>query len=119
VNKEAKKLIQQISVCSKVAQTLETEGWKEIIEPIIDKMITDILGGKIGDTWCSGKLDRAKTEEKREFYIGAKQALIDLIGRIKFHKTTLPVLEERLKEMKKPPKYRMPMEDTKYAPSKE
>lgn len=79
----------------------------------------DIVGGKVGDTWISGKLDRAKTDEKREFYIGAKQALIELIGRIKFHKTQLPLLEERLKEMKKPAKYRMPMEDTRYAPDKE
>jgi len=117
-SQEEKKLGKQISICQQVIETLDTDGWINIIEPLIDRSIIDMVGGKIGDTWISGKLDRAKTEEKREFYIGYKQALIDLIGRIKFHKAQLPILEERIKDIaiERTAKFRVPMSDTKYKP---
>jgi hypothetical protein len=116
---EQKKLSKQMSICQKVYMTLTSEGWRDIIEPLIDRMIIDVAGGKIGDTWVSGKLDKARTDERREFYIGYKQALIDLLGRAKFHITQLPLLEEKMKQLSSDlnPKFRQPMvEDTRYAP---
>jgi hypothetical protein len=116
VNKKILQLSKQRSICQKVVETLKTDGWKEIIEPIIDKHIIDVLGGKIGDTWVSGKLCKAKTDEKREYYIGYKQALIDLVGRIKFHVKEYQRLEDEIKSLSIEVEqgYRMPMEDTRY-----
>lgn len=105
------------SVCEKVIETLDTDGWKDIIEPIIDRAIIDVVGGKIGDTWIGGKLDKAKTDERREYYIGYKQALIDLHGRVKFHVTEYKRLEDELRFLQttENDNYKMPMEDTRYA----
>ena len=113
-----KKLNRDITICQKVAETLNTPGWKDIIEPILDKMIIDILGSKVNGTWYSGKVDRARSEEKREFYIGAKQALIDFHNRIYNHIRQIPIIEEQLKELIKDSErgYRVPMEDTRYNP---
>ena len=83
VEQRVNELNQAVSICNKVKTTVDTEGWKEIVEPMIDKMITDITGCKMQNgRWHGGLLDRARKEEKREFYIGYKQALIDLHRRI-------------------------------------
>jgi len=113
-----KKLSRDMAICQKVADTLATPGWKDIIEPILDKMIMDTLGGKVNGTWYSGKVDRARSDEKREFYIGAKQALIDLHNHIYNHVRQMPIIEEQLKELVKDNErgYRVPMEDTRYNP---
>jgi len=118
IGEEQKKLTKQITICQKVYMTLSSDGWRDIIEPLIDRMIIDIAGGKIGDTWVSGKLDKARTDERREFFIGYKQALIDFIGRTKFHVTQLPLLEEKMKQLSadRVPKFSQPMVDTRYAP---
>lgn len=116
---EQKKLSKQIGVCQKVYLTLTSEGWRDILEPLLDRMIIDVAGGKIGDTWVSGKLDKARSDERREFFIGYKQALIDFIGRAKFHITQLPLLEEKMKQLASDlePKFRQPLvEDSRYAP---
>lgn len=112
------KISRDITICQKVKDTVDSAGWKDIISPILDKMIIDILGGKVGENWLSGKVDRARSEEKREFYIGAKQALIDFHNRVMNHVRQLPILEEQLKVLKqdRDKGYRVPMEDTRYNP---
>jgi hypothetical protein len=117
VNAEEKRLNQQLSICRDLKLTLDSAGWKNTIGPLIDRLITEVAGGKLGDTWVSGKLDRARKDEKREFYIGFKQALIELHGRIMFHSQQIPVIEERLKSLQldKQEKYRVPLvDDTRY-----
>jgi hypothetical protein len=112
------RLNRDITICQKVKETVDSAGWKEIISPILDKMIIDILGGKIKEHWLSGKVDRARSEEKREFYIGVKQGLIDFHNRVMNHIRQLPILEEQLKVLKqdRDKGYRVPMEDTRYNP---
>lgn len=111
VNESEKKLNKSLSICRAVKETIDSDGWKNTIGPLIDKMIIDVVGGKIGDDWVSGKLDRAKKEERREFYIGYKQALIDLHGRTMFHVQQLPMIEDNLKVLQKDKeeRYRVPL----------
>jgi hypothetical protein len=124
INESEKRLNRDVVICRAVKETVEGDGWKNTIAPLIDKMIIDIVGGKIADVWASGKLDRAKKEERREFYIGYKQALIDLHGRVMSHLVQLPMLEDRLKELQKEKegRFRVPLVDDeryggdKYAP---
>jgi len=119
VSEEIKKLVRDATICREVKNVVESRGWKETIGPIIDRMIMDVLGGKIGDTWLAGKLNRARSEEKREFYIGYKQALIEFHNRVLFHLDELRRIEETLKtmEIEKNKGPRIPMvEDTRYAP---
>lgn len=117
IQNEIAKLNSKIEVCLKVRDTLNTAGWRDIIEPLLDRTIIDVLGGKIGDTWVSGKLDKARTDEKREFYIGLKQGLIDFHSRVKFHLTELNRLQEEHKQILQDSqvRFRQPLvEDTSY-----
>lgn len=121
VNASEQKLNKQLEICRRVKDTIESDGWKNTILPTLDRMIIDTVGGKIGDTWVSGKLDRAKKEERREFWIGYKQALMDLHSRVMFHLQQLPILEDNLKELQKEKeeRYRVPLvDDTRYREGK-
>ena len=111
INDQEKKLNKSLSICRAVKETVDGDGWKNTIAPLIDKMIIDIVGGKIADVWASGKLDRAKKDERREFYIGYKQALIDLHGRVMSHVQQLPLLEDNLVSLQreKEERYRIPL----------
>jgi len=111
INESEKKLNKSLAICRAVKETLDSDGWKNTIAPLLDRMIIDTVGGKLGDVWVSGKLDRAKKEERREFYVGYKQALMDLHGRILFHLQQLPMIEDNLKNLQteKEERYRIPL----------
>ena len=111
VNESEKKLNKSLTICREVKETLNSNGWKNTISPLLDRMIIDTVGGKLGDVWVSGKLDRAKKEERREFYVGYKQALMDLHGRVMFHLQQLPMIEDNLKALQKDKEehYRIPL----------
>ena len=113
-------LNKDLKICNKVQETVNTDGWKSIISPLIDKSIIDVLGGQIDGKWVSGLLDRAKKDERREYYIGYKQALIDLSQRINFFLEQIPLKQDELKHMsEKKNKYIQPMENSPYAPGGE
>ena len=119
VNDNLKSVNKTISICRKVKETLETSGWKDVIAPIIDREIIDVVGGKIGDTWVGGKISRARLDERREYWVGYKQALMNLSNRIMFHLDELKRSEESLKVLEgdKARGPRIPMlEDSRYAP---
>ena len=100
VVKELKRLNEIMSLCERVAQTLSTSGWREIIEPLMDKMITDIAGCKMPNgRWHGGLLDKARKDERREYYIGYKQALVDLHKRIYGYVDSVPRLKDQRVEL--------------------
>jgi hypothetical protein len=114
---EIKKANEDLSRCRKVEATVETPGWKEVIEPLLDKTIMDITGGKINGKWYGGLLDRARKDERREYYIGYKQALIDLQRRIMACVDGVAQLESKVNNLKldSKPRFKTPMvDDTRY-----
>ena len=120
---EIKKANQDLTICQKVSDTLATAGWKDIIEPLIDKTIMDITGGKIGDKWYGGLIDKARKDERREYYIGYKQAMIDFNRRIMAYRDGVKMLQDKannLKKNKEEVRYKLPLvDDTKYGMEKE
>lgn len=116
VSKEINKLNETLRTCQLVQETLNTKGWLEIVEPLIDKMLNDILGAKLNGRWYGGLLDRAKKEEKREYYVGYKQALIDLHRRVYAYADNIKQLEDKRDAIisNAKPKYTTPMLDTRY-----
>jgi hypothetical protein len=99
---EIKRLNDTMAICDRVSQTVATKGWAEIIEPLIDKTITDITGCKLPNgRWHSGLLDRARKDERREFYIGYKQALIDLHRRVYGYVDNIQRLKDQREELVK------------------
>lgn len=117
LNKQELRLNEELEICRKVMEVLNMPGWKDTLEPILDKMIIDIVGGKIKGYWTGGKLNKAKSEEKREFYIGCKQALIEFHQRALNHVRQYDIIKKQLAEIQKQKKveYKMPMTDTKYS----
>lgn len=101
--------------------TMKTQGWKTIIQPMIDKMITDSMGCKKDGVWSEGALadcDIAGIEvEKMIWY---RKALIE------FNNSLQAILQEaeRAKERKAAKdkaalkegeeEIMMPMHDTSY-----
>lgn len=115
-DKQLEKLHHDLTICHDVENTINTPGWKTIIAPTIDKMIIDVMGGKIGNNWASGTLDRARSDERREFYIGYKQALIKFHNQVMNHLRQIPILEKQIKQIEEEKRapMRVPLEDTRY-----
>lgn len=116
ISSDINKLNETIRTCRLVEETLDTKGWTEVVEPLLDKMINDLLGSKVNGKWNGGILDRARKDEKREFYIGYKQALIDLHTRIYAYKNNIKILENKKDSLIDAAtlKYTVPMKDTRY-----
>jgi hypothetical protein len=118
LDQEIEKMQSSISLCRKVAEVVEMPGWKDIIEPLLDKMIMDIVGSKVNGRWYGGLIDRAKKDERREFYVGYKQALIDLHTRILAYVANVKISEVRVANLikeKDTVRFTVPMvDDTRY-----
>lgn len=116
LNEELKRLNDTLRTCKLIEETLKTAGWQEVIEPLIDKTLGDILGAKLGGRWHGGLIDRAKKDERREYYVGYKQALIDLHRRIYAYADNVKNYEDRKDALvnKSKPKYTVPMKDMRY-----
>lgn len=116
-NAEIKKINEILATCHRVKESVDTKGWQEIIEPMIDKSIQDILGGKVGGKWHGGLLDKARKDERREYYIGYKQALIDLHTRVYAYVNSIKMYDDKKAALVKEtesPRYVAPMENTRY-----
>ena len=76
-----KDLSRLIDIGDQVEKMLLTVGWEEIVGPMLDKMITDVLGGKENGEWHNGSLDDKRLgEAKINNLVWYKRALTD------FHK---------------------------------
>ena len=115
---EINKLNETLSLCDRVTQTVATKGWQDIIEPLIDKTITDITGCKMPNgRWHGGLIDRARKDERREHYIGYKQALIDFHRRVYGYVDSVPRLKDQRDEIVKGGTHRTTqplVDDTRY-----
>ncbi len=96
-----KNLHKKKAAAYRVLRMTQTKGWKEIIEPTLDAMICSIVGGKVKDRWTIGLLFKARTEERREYYVGYKQALIDLFQKVYGYVDGVKKLENQIKTIHK------------------
>lgn len=117
IQKRLKELNGAMEVCQKVKDMLHTDGWKSICEPLIDKMIGDIVGRKMPNgRWDCGSINKARKDERREYYIGYKQAIIDFHNRIHAYEDSIKRLEEERGQLVSgaTQRYSTPMFDTAY-----
>jgi len=63
-----------------VKQAIDSQGWKKHIEPLLDKMIRDVLGGKDNNRWDNGSVG-----EKNQTEFSIKELLAYKTGLINFH----------------------------------
>jgi len=74
-----KELSKLIDSGEQVKAMTETDGWKLHIEPLINKLIIDVMGGFENGRWHNGSLELKELgEEKAKELIAYKRALVDL-----------------------------------------
>lgn len=79
----------------KVNDVLSTEGWQAIIEPMLNKMIVDVLGGLENGRWHNGSLgDKRLGEVKLQVLCAYKRALTDFHSYIYQYVDNLPQYRE-------------------------
>jgi len=85
-----------------VQNTLNTLGWKDYIEPLLDKMIGDVLGRKENGRWHNGALDTPLKEEVklREMQM-YKAALVNFHDAVYTMVDDVEIARSNLAELKK------------------
>jgi hypothetical protein len=77
-------LLHLISQAEELRHTQETIGWKDIVQPILDKTIQDTIGFKKSDgSWSGGLYTNLKyTDSEAVRILAYRQALVDFTNRI-------------------------------------
>jgi hypothetical protein len=88
-----------INLGDKVKATLLTNGWVEVIEPLLNKMIIDVLGGMENGRWHNGSLDRSRKDERKEFLLGYKAALVNLHSAVYSYLDEAETAKETIKDL--------------------
>lgn len=101
LNNRKDKLFKDKAVAEKVRSTINTPGWKDILGPLLDRMIIDVIGGKIKGKWVSGALENARKDERREYYIGFKQGLMQYHSHIMNYISQIARIEGEIEDIEK------------------
>lgn len=79
-----------------VKQVVDMQGWKETIDPLITKMANDVFGAKVDSMWSTGIVSQDTTGETLKYYLGYRQAMIDLANRIQAYVNNIEHCEKRI-----------------------
>ena len=104
-----------IAGAEKLHQTMGTNGWTDIVEPLLDKMIQDCIGYKDS----KGVWQKANSELSADNLTHYQQALMDFNNHLQNHFFQAEIAKSRLEEPIKDGDYIMPMKDTRYAKEEE
>lgn len=102
-----------------VELVLNSKGWQTVIGPILEKMITDVIGKKNDDgTWDSGSFgDKRLGEVKADRLLWYRQFGIDFTNRILSLRNLAERAKKRLEkeQSSSEEKSNIPMFDSSYA----
>jgi len=97
-----KELSQLIDNGEKVEEVMKLPGWEEILEPMLSKMIIDVVGGKQNGRWHNGSLgDKRLGEERLKCLSSYKCALTDFHSYVYDFVDQLPQLRKEYEELVK------------------
>ena len=116
LNVDQKKLFEQLRVCKLVKDLLADKGWKEIIQPSLDRMIAEEVGGKLGNRWIYGKIQKATSESKIWFHLGVKQGLMEFNNNIHNYVKMIDIIENQIVDIDKERKgeFETPMTESSF-----
>lgn len=102
----------------KLAKTIESLGWSEVVQPMIDLMIQDTIGCKKGDLWDSGVVGAKKDDQRYsiEYLLAYRQALIDLNNRLHEKAKRKDKIEQEIARLNKAEKKADAVVTSRYAP---
>lgn len=100
--------------------TMDTTGWNKVVQPLLDKMINDIIGGKQPDgsydIGIPGLTQQPAEEALKAFQY--RQALMEFNNHLRSYFVIAAKARKRLdtpEEVESVEKYTMPLQDTRYA----
>lgn len=94
------KFSEQLTTCKKVKAMAETKGWEEVMGPYINGMIGGIMGQrKSNGVWAKGKVHGARTDERREYYIGYMNACMDILNSVQNYINNIEVKEKAIERL--------------------
>lgn len=82
-----------------VSDMMGTRGWKTLVEPLFDEMITSVIGLKKNGRWLTGHMVKSRKDEKKEFYIGYLCGLQELCNSIQNYPFSAEVIKKRMEEV--------------------
>lgn len=118
LNEQAKALNKKLTACRSVKRVLVQKGWRDILQPLLEAMISDVVGWKKGKIYVNGHLCKP-ADQHYEYYVGYKQALMDFNNRIWNYVESIETLQKQIENLetkaKEPDKYINPMMEGPYA----
>ena len=113
MNEQLNKLV---VVGEQVKETLNTRGWKEYIEPLLDKMIRDVVGGKEFGRWDNGSVgEKNLSDFELKQLIAYKTALIEFHSAVYGFIDDMDDAKAQLNELNQNKMYRSDYDDPKDA----
>ena len=121
LDEQEKGIHDKLRICKQVRDTLSSPGWRNIILPSLDRMISEEVGGKLGNNWVYGKIQDEKSTDKIWFHVGKKQGLLEFHNHIYNYNKMITILENRLKGVTEERKgnFQVPMMEVQYATQEE
>ena len=118
LNERAKVLNKKLTACRSVKRVLTQKGWRDIIQPLLDAMIDDVVGYKRGKIYVNGALSKPE-QDKHEYFVGYKQALMDFNNRVWNYPESIEIISKQIHHLEEkagmPEKYINPMTEGPYA----
>jgi len=87
-----------------IESVFKSQGWKKLIAPVFDEMITSVIGCKDNGRWKTGYFIRARKEERKDFHIGYACALQELWNSIQNYVSSAEAIQKMIEERDELPK---------------
>ena len=98
--RKVRKLSAEKNDCEKVKAVLESAGWREIAQPLLDKMITDTIGGVGRDgMWVAGIIGQGKGYST-EYLLGYRMGLMEFNNRLREKAVAAKKVENQIADLK-------------------
>lgn len=98
--KKIKKLQVEKNEYQKVQMMLQSQGWVEVAQPLLDKMIIDTIGGIGKDgLWVGGVIGQGKGLST-EYLLGYRMALMDFNNRLKEKAVMVKKVDDQIVDLK-------------------
>lgn len=101
----AKRLEAQSRESLDLKTMIEGKPWKTTVQPLIDKMIDDTIGGKREDgTYMHGLIGEQRYDA--QYLLGYRMAIMDFNNRIRLTAASYEKLKEQMRDLKEDKEYK-------------
>lgn len=98
--RKIKKLEAEKNEYQKVQLMLQSQGWTQVAQPLLDKMITDTIGGVGKDgLWVAGIIGQGKGYPT-EYLLGYRMGLMEFNNRLKEKGVMAKKVDDQIKDLK-------------------